>query len=89
LGDHLVATQSMLDGLKDVACPKGPGIEQAPRRCRLNHLLRGTSLEDTAGELAQALSALGIISPPTIIEKADFGAFFGGDATRSRPAEAG
>src|SRR5438128_3058428 len=78
LGDHLVDTQSMPDGLKDVECPKGPGIDQAPLLCLLNNLLRGTALEDTAGELAQALSALGIISPPTIIDNADFGAFFAG-----------
>jgi hypothetical protein len=78
LGDHLGDTQSLPDGPKDVECPKGSGIEQAPLRCLLNDLLRGTSLEHTAGELAQDLDALGSISPSAIVDNADCEAFFVG-----------
>ena len=74
LGD----AQPLPDGLKDIQCAKGPGINQAPLR-RLRHDLFGsTALEETAGQLAQAVSRLGIIRPPTIVDNADFGAFFVG-----------
>jgi hypothetical protein len=40
----------------------------------LDNLFGGTSFEDAAGQCAQALDALGIISPPTIGDNADLGA---------------
>src|SRR5262245_5836321 len=52
LGDNLVDTQSMPDGLKDVECSTWPGIDQAPLGCLRNNLLQGTSIDATAGELA-------------------------------------
>ena len=76
--DDLGDAQPLPDGLKDVECPKGPGIAQAPLRRLLDDRLGGTSLEDTAGELAQALDALGIISLSAIVDNADVGAFFVG-----------
>jgi hypothetical protein len=78
LRNDLGDAQPMPDGLKDIQRAKGPGIHQAPLR-RLRHdLFGGTALEKAAGQLAQAFGRLGIISPPTIVDNADFGAFFVG-----------
>jgi hypothetical protein len=77
-GDHRVETQSRPDGLKDVECPQGPGREHAPLRGLRPTLLRGTAREETAGELAPALSAVGSIRPPTMIDHADLGAWWAG-----------
>jgi hypothetical protein len=68
----------MPEGLKHVEGPKGPGSTQAPRRRLRDNFLRGPSRADTTGELTQALSAVGIIRPPTILEQTDVGAFFVG-----------
>jgi hypothetical protein len=78
LRDDLANTEPLPDGLKDIDRPIRPGINQAPRGCLLNNLFGDTSLEDTAGQLAQAHSALGIIRPPTIVDNVNFGALFEG-----------
>ena len=70
--------EPMPDGLQDIECSVRPGINQAPRGRLLDNLFGGTSFEDTAGQLAQALGALGIIRPPAIVDNADFGALFVG-----------
>ena len=76
--DDLAKTEPRPEGLEGVEGPVGPGVHQAPRRGLRNHLFGGPAREDTAGQWAQALSALGRICPPTLGDKTDCGALFGG-----------
>src|SRR5215471_313665 len=76
LRDDIGEAQALPQRFQDVEWAVGPGINQAPLGGVLHNLVGITFFKDTAGEVAQTLCCLGVLSAAAIVEHADLRALF-------------